>query len=91
MSVPFLRKFPSGKASIQQVDRPKPIEHKAHAFIAAGGWYLIEVTPFGTVRLSATDDDLHTLVSLDTVNGPRLLDAVDELVERSQQFIRTEH
>lgn len=89
MSIPFLRRYPSGLAAVQQVERPKDIEVIAHTFLKAGGWYMSEITPFGTVRLTATDDDLHALVTLDTVNGPQIMDSIDDLIERSQKFIRT--
>lgn len=91
MSIPFLRKFPHDKAVVQQVERPKDIEAIAHTFLKAGGWYMSEITPFGTVRLTATDDDLHALVVVDTVNGPQIMDSIDDLIERSRKFIRTEN
>lgn len=91
MSLPFLRKFPNGKAAVQQVERPHAIVMKGLAFLKSGGWYVIEILPSGQVQLTATDDDLQPLVRFEADNGPKLMDAVDDLVERSQPFIRTEH
>jgi len=83
MSIPFIRKYPNNRGTIQHVMRPFEIEQKALDFLIAGGWYTAEITSRGIVKLAATDDKLKELFVLETPNGQELEDTIDRLVNRS--------
>jgi hypothetical protein len=87
MSIPFLRKFPNGKAAVQHVERSLGVEHKALNFLVGGGWYTAEVTQAGKIKLAATDANLVELAVCETTNSPEMGEAIDKLVEISQQFV----
>lgn len=90
MSIPFIRGFPSGARSLQDITRPFQIERKAKKFIAHGGRYLIEIQTDGKVSLIAIIDVNGTAKDVARElcdNGPDLPLAVDALVLESVQHI----
>ena len=86
--VPFLRRFPTGNGDVQTILRPENIGLLAKRFLRAGGWYTVEILPTLRVRLAACDPGLGVLFGCDTDNGPPMMDAVDQLILDSQQFIQ---
>ncbi|MDE2104682.1 MAG: hypothetical protein KGL39_46025 [Patescibacteria group bacterium] len=90
MAVPFIRGFPNGRRSLQEVLRSPDIQLKANEFIAHNGRYLIHITKDDRVDLIAiidVDGEAKDVAQESTVNGPELLEAVDRLVLESVKHI----
>jgi hypothetical protein len=74
---------PNGRKREIYIDRPDYIESAASQFIAAGGRFEAEELATGHVSLTAVhavDDEDQDIVIVIVPNGPRVLQAVDEVV-----------
>lgn len=90
MPVPFIRMNPSGKRSLQQIDRGSIVETKAAEFIDHEGRFLIEILKDGQVHLMAIIDlaaGCTKVAEEFCPNGPELPDAVDRLVTEAVKHI----
>lgn len=85
--IPFVRVYPDGLRSLQQIDRGEALYTLACKFISAGGRYGISIATDGTVDLVAvikgpTGDDMLAAQEF-APNNSALLPAVDRLVKKS--------
>jgi hypothetical protein len=83
--------MPDGRKQRTEIDRPAEIEALAQQFIDAGGWYESEMlSDFTTISLTACfkvdgqPDDIEIVLCR---NGPEVLDAVDNLVRKSIEWL----
>lgn len=90
MTIPFIRHFPDGHKSVQEIPRSPSVEKIARRFLATGGRYYSEVTDSGDVKLSAIkmrDGEPWEVEREISDNGPELTQAVDRLVLASEKHI----
>ena len=90
MTIPFIRKLPNGRRSLQEITRPDEIELLGQRFIAHDGRYLIEIQTDLKVHLTAIidiDGEVQAVATETCDNGPELLEAVDRLVRVSEEKI----
>lgn len=75
------------RGTTEYVARDAHTEALATRFLQAGGWYLIHKVG-DNVRLTCADMNLDVLTGLEIKNGPDLGQAIDDLVLKSQDFIK---
>jgi hypothetical protein len=92
MSVPFTQFLrPDGRERRVEIDRPDEVERMARDFIAAGGHYECEELMSGHAHFTAVhliEGEEQDVVTAICPNGPKVPDAVDDLIRRSIDWLR---
>ena len=88
--IPIMRGFPNGKFRVAEIERPAEVEAIARRFLHGGGVYVCEMLDDGRVNMSAVMRRRGRIEEVEcaaSLNGPDLLRAIDDLVQRSAAHI----
>lgn len=80
MSIPFTQYFRNGSKELL-IDRSIDVENKARQILDVDCYFECEITQDGTVYLECYNDN-GQIASESVMNGPEVVTAVDNLVER---------
>jgi hypothetical protein len=90
LGIPFTQYLrPDGRKRAVTIERPPDVEALAQRFIDSGGRYECEELTSGHASLTAVKFGEDVCIEV-VMNGPEVPDAVDRLVQASQNWIDIE-